>query len=71
RRGGAASGLSAMTSLAAIIGDPVSQSLSPAIHNAVFKAMRADLLYLPFLVQSGRLREFLKFSRVSTSSVFR
>lgn len=46
-----------MTSLAAIIGDPVSQSLSPAIHNAVFKAMRADWLYLPFLVQSGRLRE--------------
>lgn len=46
-----------MTSLAAIIGDPVSQSLSPAIHNAAFKSMRVDWLYLPFLVQSGRLRE--------------
>ncbi|NDF87402.1 MAG: shikimate dehydrogenase [Actinobacteria bacterium] len=44
------------TRLAAIIGNPVAQSLSPAIHNAVFRALKIDWVYLAFLVESGKVR---------------
>ncbi len=50
------SSIDASTRLAAIIGDPVAQSLSPKIHNAVFESLNINWLYLAFLVGSGKVR---------------
>lgn len=41
------------TRLAAIIGDPVRHSLSPALHNAAFQALDLDWAYLAFEVPAG------------------
>ncbi len=38
-----------------VIADPVRHSISPAVHNRAFQARRMDAVYLPFLVQAGRL----------------
>ncbi len=43
----------ARTRLAAIIGDPVRHSLSPAMHNAAFAALGLDWVYLAFEVAEG------------------
>ena len=40
-----------------VIGDPVSHSLSPLMHNTGFRARRMNAVYLPFLVRD--LRDFL------------
>src|SRR5579863_6699753 len=42
-----------------VIADPVRHSISPAVHNRAFQARRADAVYLPFLVQPGRLKDFM------------
>jgi shikimate dehydrogenase len=42
------SDISPSTRLCAIIGDPVGHSMSPAIHNAAFKYMGLDFVYLAF-----------------------
>jgi 3-dehydroquinate dehydratase/shikimate dehydrogenase len=41
-----------------IIADPVRHSISPAVHNRAFQARRLDAVYLPFLVQGGKLKDF-------------
>ncbi len=43
----------ASTRLAGVIGDPVRHSLSPAIHNAAFRATGLDWVYLAFEVPAG------------------
>lgn len=48
------------TRLAAIIGNPVEQSLSPTIHNAVFEALKVNWVYLSFLVESEKVRGALE-----------
>ncbi|HET9441779.1 MAG TPA: shikimate dehydrogenase [Acidimicrobiales bacterium] len=40
--------------MAGVIGDPVRHSLSPAIHNAGFRALGLDWLYAAFPVPAGR-----------------
>lgn len=45
--------LSGTTKLAAVIGDPVRHSLSPAIHNAGFQALGLDWCFLAFPVPAG------------------
>lgn len=40
-----------------VIGSPVEHSLSPILHNAAFKALGMNAVYLPFLVRD--LRDFL------------
>ncbi len=47
------------TRLVAVIGDPVAQSLSPIIHNAVFESLKVDWVYLAFLVESGKVKDAL------------
>ncbi len=42
-----------------VIADPVRHSISPAVHNRAFQARRADAVYLPFLVTSTQLKDFL------------
>jgi shikimate dehydrogenase len=45
--------LSAATRVAAVIGDPVRHSLSPALHNAAFGALALDWVYVAFPVRPG------------------
>jgi shikimate dehydrogenase len=47
------------TRLAALIGSPVRHSYSPAIHNAAFRALGLDWVYLAFEVAPGRVPEAL------------
>ncbi len=44
---------SAATEVAGIIGDPVRHSISPAIHNAAYRALDLDWVYVAFPVPSG------------------
>lgn len=44
---------SGTTTLAAVIGDPVRHSRSPAIHNAAFRALGLDWSYVAFEVPDG------------------
>ena len=44
----------AMTQVAAVIGDPVRHSLSPVLHNAAFSAAGLDWVYVALAVASGR-----------------
>lgn len=45
--------ISGHTTLAAVIGDPVAHSLSPALHNAAFAAVDLDWAYVALPVASG------------------
>ncbi len=42
---------SSKTQLCAVIGNPIGHSLSPAIHNAAFKALDLDFIYMAFPVE--------------------
>jgi 3-dehydroquinate dehydratase/shikimate dehydrogenase len=50
--------LNRQTQIFGVIGDPVSHSLSPLLHNTAFVARKLNAVYVPFLVQN--LRDFLK-----------
>ncbi len=47
--------ISGKTRLCGLIGDPVEHSMSPVMHNAAFKKMGLDYLYLPFRVKKEDL----------------
>jgi shikimate dehydrogenase len=51
--------LTAETRLVGLIGDPVSHSLSPRMHNAAFAASGLDWAYVPLPVKGERLEEAL------------
>lgn len=38
-----------------IIGDPIEHTISPAIHNAAFKELKLDYIYLPYWVRKDEL----------------
>lgn len=44
----------AATTLYAVIGDPISHSLSPVMHNAAFREIKSNAVYLAFQVQDTR-----------------
>ena len=48
------------TKVYGLFGDPVSHSLSPALHNRTLSGMKEDAIYLPFRVPAGKLDEALK-----------
>lgn len=48
--------ISGTTKICGIIGDPVEHTLSPAMHNAAFKALRLDFVYVTFKVDREELR---------------
>jgi len=45
--------ISASTRIVGVIGDPVGHSLSPVIHNAAFRALDLDWVYVAFPVAAG------------------
>ncbi|HLW17682.1 MAG TPA: shikimate dehydrogenase [Actinomycetota bacterium] len=49
--------------LACIIGWPVAESLSPAIHNAAFEALGLDWTYVPLAVRPGAIDEGMTLLR--------
>jgi 3-dehydroquinate dehydratase/shikimate dehydrogenase len=51
--------LSRTSKVYGVIADPVGHSISPAVHNRAFQARRIDAVYLPFLVPSLYLKDFM------------
>jgi shikimate dehydrogenase len=52
--------LTGTTRLVGILGDPVSHSLSPRMHNAAFEALGLDWAYVPLPVAAARLEEAVR-----------
>jgi 3-dehydroquinate dehydratase/shikimate dehydrogenase len=52
--------INAETRVFGVIGDPVSHSLSPLIHNTLMRQQGLNAVYLPFRVPRGELAAFLK-----------
>ncbi len=52
--------LSGATRLVGIIGNPVSHSLSPWMHNAAFAALGLDWAYVPLRVDGERLKDAVR-----------
>ena len=48
------------TNVVGIIGNPVEHSLSPLMHNAAFKHLDLDYVYVPFLVANNSLENAIK-----------
>src|SRR6267378_6711184 len=55
--------ISAKTRLMVVIGDPVTHSLSPAMHNAAFRALGIDAVYVAVRVTPAALPAFLAAQR--------
>ena len=54
--------LSAQTRIYGVIADPVSHTKSPLIHNRAFHSRRLDSVYVPFLVSSAHLAQWMKLA---------
>ncbi|MBV9405086.1 MAG: shikimate dehydrogenase [Acidobacteriaceae bacterium] len=54
--------LNRQTRVYGVIADPVKHSKSPLIHNRAFQARRLDAVYLPFLIASSQLGDWMKFA---------
>jgi len=48
-------GVTGKTSICGLIGDPVEHTMSPAMHNAAYRQMRLDYVYVPFRVRPEEL----------------
>jgi shikimate dehydrogenase len=64
--------ISPSTQVCAVIGNPVSHSLSPAIHNAAFDALGLDFVYVAFRVEDVKsalvgMRAFSNFRGLSVT----
>jgi shikimate dehydrogenase len=55
--------ISGRTKLCCVIGDPVEHSLSPVMHNAAFKELNLDFVYLAFTVRKDELRTAIAGAR--------
>ncbi len=47
------------TAVFGVIGDPIGHSLSPVVHNAAFRRMEINAVYVPFRVPREQLSQFL------------
>lgn len=52
--------INASTQVFGVVGDPVGHSLSPLVHNHMYKRLGANALYLPFRVPRGMLAEAIE-----------
>ena len=55
--------ISGRTKITGIFGHPVEHTLSPAMHNAAFKALGLNYCYVPFLVHPDYLKDAVKAIR--------
>jgi 3-dehydroquinate dehydratase/shikimate dehydrogenase len=55
--------ISTNTEVYGVIADPIGHSLSPVIHNAAFRDLKLDRVYLPFRVPRENLEEFMGYAR--------
>jgi len=55
--------ISGKTTICGLIGDPVEHTMSPIMHNAAFKTLGLDYVYLPFKVKSLELRKAVEGMR--------
>ncbi len=55
--------VSGKTRICGLIGDPVEHSVSPAMHNAAFRELGLDYLYLPFRVKKEDLSKAIEGMR--------
>lgn len=51
--------LSEKTKIYGVVGDPITQSISPDIHNTAFRHAKFDGIYLPFHVSKSEYKDFL------------
>jgi shikimate dehydrogenase len=51
------------TRITGILGYPIKHTFSPAMHNAAFKALNLNYVYLPFQVHPGQLKEAIRGMR--------
>jgi shikimate dehydrogenase len=56
--------ISGKTGVCAIIGDPIEHSLSPMMHNAAFKELKLNLVYVAFTVTRNELKEAISSARI-------
>lgn len=54
--------LNRQTRVYGVIADPVAHSKSPLLHNRAFHARRVDAVYVPFLISSGHLSDWMKLA---------
>ena len=52
--------ISGKTRLCGVIGDPVEHTMSPVMHNAAFRQLGLDYLYVPFKVKQGELAKAIE-----------
>ena len=52
--------INAETTVFGVIGDPIAHSLSPIVHNAAFRRMDINAVYVPFRVPREQLAQFLQ-----------
>jgi shikimate dehydrogenase len=52
--------ISGQTIICGIIGDPLGHTMSPAMHNAAFKSLGLNYVYVPFKVKSMELRKAIE-----------
>lgn len=55
--------ISAKTKVYGVIGDPIEHSLSPALHNAAFKVLKLDCVFLAFKVKTGEVESAIRGMR--------
>jgi len=55
--------ISGKTKVCGVIGDPVEHSMSPVMHNAAFKKLGVDYLYVPFRVRKEELGKAIEGMR--------
>ena len=55
--------INAQTKIVALIGDPITHSLSPAMHNAAYQALALNYLYLPFHITAPNLAAAISAAR--------
>lgn len=53
-------GINADTQVFGVVGDPVAHSLSPLVHNMVFRQLKINAVYVPFRVPRDTLTTFVK-----------
>jgi len=51
----AGNSISGKTRVCGVIGDPIEHTMSPVMHNAAFKKLGLDFIYLPFRVRKEDL----------------